>query len=213
MDYSKVELPEKLPDRVFLTETGNYYRVRINNSDRAVVKASPNIDPTLVAPVDIVLVLSIALVDSAGSVLRAGDKLRISDRHEIGPINVAAVNDIPALIDHEIGKMIEESEAKLVGVPEAMQLLTDEWGINFSPPPAYVPAVYLPAPVEEEPTVIDPDDVGEPVVHTVVQVVNMPLPPPPAMREMVAEDLFLPPEPEDESVPEPVEPAAETEEN
>lgn len=192
MNYSEVELPEKLPDRVFLTDTGNYYRVRLKHSDREAIKAAPNIDPTLVAPVDIILVLSIALVDSAGSVLRAGDKLRISDRHEIGPINVAAVNDIPALIDHEIGKMIEESEAKLVGVPEAMQLLTDEWGIDFSPPPAYVPAVYLPAPVEEEPTVIDPDDVGEPAVHTVVQVVNMPLPPPAPMREMVAGDILLP---------------------
>lgn len=144
MNYAEVELPEKLPDRVFLTGTGNHYRVRVKKSDREAIKAAPNIDPALVAPVDIVLVLSIALVDSTGAVLKAGDKLRISDRHEIGPINVAAVNDIPALIDHEIGKMIEESEAKLVGVPEAMQLLTDEWGINFSPPPVFVPTFNIP---------------------------------------------------------------------
>lgn len=191
MNYSEVELPEKLPDRVFLTDTGNYYRVRLKNSDREAIKAAPNIDPSLVAPVDIVLVLSIALADNTGSVLRAGDKLRISDRHEIGPINVAAVNSIPALIDHEIGKMIEESEAKLVGVPEAMQLLTDEWGIDFSPAPSYVPALYLPSPVEEEASVMDPTDVVDPVVQTVVQIVNMP-PPPAPMREMVAGDILLP---------------------
>lgn len=155
MNYSEVELPEKLPDRIFLTDTGNYYRVRLKKSDREAIKASPNIDPALVAPVDIVLVLSIALVDSTGSVLRAGNKLRISDRHEIGPISVAAVNDIPALIDHEIGKMIEASEAQLVGVPEAMQLLTTEWGIDFAPPPVNAPVFINIPPRPREMTAAD----------------------------------------------------------
>lgn len=73
---------------------------------------------------------------------RLGDKLRIADEPEWIIVNGGA--NLPALIDDAIERMIDNAEDALVGMPGAVDYLTAEWGIDFSPAPATVPTFNIP---------------------------------------------------------------------
>lgn len=130
-------IPGIAPDKAYRGASGTLYRARVARQIPNEVRAAPNIDPALIAPMRIHLAVSIAVIDEDGYVQRLGDKLRIADEPEWIIVNGGA--NLPALIDDAIDRMIDNAEDALVGMPGAVDYLTAEWGIDFSPAPATVP--------------------------------------------------------------------------
>lgn len=142
MTLNPVAIDGIAPDKAYRGSSGTLYRARVARQLPTEVRAAPNIDPSLVAPMRIHLAVSIAVIDEDGYVQRLGDKLRIADEPEW--IIVSGGADLPALIDATIERMIDKAEVALVGMPDAVDYLAAEWGIDFSPALATVPTFNIP---------------------------------------------------------------------
>lgn len=165
MPLDPVAIPGIAPDRAFRGASGQLYRIRVKRVEQDIAQAAPNISPALVAPTSIVLSVTLAVVDEQGYVLKLGDKYRIGDRRELGPLNAAAMADLPTLIEREIAALIDDAEERLVGMPETLDYLATEWGIDLTPPQPVAPVfINIPSPPREM-TAADiflPDEAEEP---------------------------------------------------
>lgn len=171
MTLNPVAIDGIAPDKAYRGASGTLYRARIARQFPNEVRAAPNIDPAMIAPMRMHLAVSIAVIDEDGYVQRLGDKLRIADEPEW--IIVSGGADLSALIDATIERMIDKAEVALVGMPDAVDYLAAEWGIDMTPPPPAMPVFTLPVtpramvaediflPVDESDVAVSADAVEE----------------------------------------------------
>lgn len=143
-------IPGIAPDKAYRGASGALYRARVAQRPIHEVRAAPNIDPALIAPMRIHLSISIAVIDEEGYVQRLnGGGLRIADEPIWIIVNGGAAADLPAMIEEKIEELIDKAESALVGMPDAAAYLSNAWGIDLTPPPAATPTFNIPVTLRE----------------------------------------------------------------
>lgn len=142
MTLNPVAIDGIAPDKAYRGASGTLYRARVARQVPTEVRAAPNIDPAMIAPMRVHLAVSIAVIDEDGYVQRLGDKLRIADEPDW--IIASGGADLPGLIDATIERMIDKAEVALVGMPDAVDYLIAEWGIDMTPPQPAMPVFNIP---------------------------------------------------------------------